>query len=109
MLYHFTSLLAVVFCVAAASAQSISDIPNCAMTSALESISSTKCEISDFKCICNNKAWITSLLPKIEKDCNADDLKSTPPSSHFSYLSWLWIFSYLFLLWCFNGKLDLEP
>ncbi|MCJ1427788.1 hypothetical protein MMC29_005693 [Sticta canariensis] len=77
MRYHFTSLLAVVFCIAAASAQSLNDIPSCATTAAVESISSTKCEITDYKCICNNKAWITSLLPKIEKVCNADDLKKT--------------------------------
>lgn len=84
MRYYFTSLLAVAFSAAAASAQNLQDIPQCAMGPALDSIGSTNCDTTNFKCICNNKSWLTSLLPDIEKDCSPDDLKSTPPSLHFS-------------------------
>lgn len=84
MRYYFTSLLAVAFSAAVTSAQNLQDIPQCAMGPALDSIGSTHCDTNNFKCICNNKSWLTSLLPDIEKDCSPDDLKSTSPSLHFS-------------------------
>ncbi|MCJ1467655.1 hypothetical protein MMC07_006280 [Pseudocyphellaria aurata] len=77
MYSYFTSLFAIALSVAAASAQNLGDIPQCAQTAALDSITSTGCGITDFQCICNSQSWLKSLLPDIEKQCSADDLSKT--------------------------------
>lgn len=98
MRHYFISLLAFAFSVAAASPPSLSDILNCAVGSVVSSIGGSNCGLTDYKCICNNKGWLASLLPQIEKECSPEDLKSTSPSLHFSWLLLLWILPSLFLL-----------
>ncbi|KAI4116498.1 MAG: hypothetical protein LQ345_003098 [Seirophora villosa] len=56
------------------TAQSLTDIPPCAQTSALESLTSTNCQINDFPCICRNEAFLASLLPVVREACSPDEL-----------------------------------
>ncbi|MCJ1224468.1 hypothetical protein MMC12_001113 [Toensbergia leucococca] len=59
------------------TAQSISDVPACAETAALSSISSTGCQLTDFKCICTDQSFISSLLPVVQNSCSAADFQKT--------------------------------
>ncbi|MCJ1240767.1 hypothetical protein MMC14_008771 [Varicellaria rhodocarpa] len=54
-------------------AQSLSELPTCAEGPAVTAIGSTKCPLTDLKCICSNTAFLSSLQPVIQKDCSAAD------------------------------------
>ncbi|KAI4140793.1 MAG: hypothetical protein L6R39_005655, partial [Caloplaca ligustica] len=58
-------------------AQSLADIPTCASTAALQSFTSTGCQLTDFPCICNDQSFLTSLLPVVEAACSPEDLQKT--------------------------------
>ena len=77
-------------------AQSISDVPHCAVCesatifnvvrcptkytaqaqAAYSSISSTGCQIQEIACICKDQSFVASLLPVVEKACSPADLQS---------------------------------
>ncbi|KAI1997266.1 hypothetical protein LOZ53_000812 [Ophidiomyces ophidiicola] len=57
-----------------ALAQDVTSLPQCAQTTVLQSISSTNCGLTDIKCICNNRNFVNSLLEKIPKVCNPEEV-----------------------------------
>jgi len=72
---QFSKLAFVAALAAVASAQtcSISDLPTCAVTPALQAIGSTGCSATDLACVCKNQAFIASLTPAIKAGCSAAD------------------------------------
>ncbi|MCJ1360575.1 MAG: hypothetical protein MMC33_010583 [Icmadophila ericetorum] len=58
-------------------AQDLSQLPTCATTATISSLSSTGCSASDFACICKDQSFLNSLLPLIEKACSSSDVQKT--------------------------------
>ncbi|KAL8770362.1 MAG: hypothetical protein Q9194_005208, partial [Teloschistes cf. exilis] len=56
------------------SAQSLNDIPACALVPATNALSSSGCGW-DIACICKNQNFIDSLRPVIQRDCSPDDFQ----------------------------------
>ncbi|QVM07719.1 hypothetical protein D8B26_002410 [Coccidioides posadasii str. Silveira] len=56
-----------------AFAQDITSMPQCAQSPVLEAISSSKCGLTDVKCICTDKDFVSGLLEKIPKVCSPED------------------------------------
>ena len=59
---------------AIASAQSLSDIPSCALPCIQDAVtSSTSCDVSDFACVCENQSTLTgAATPCVISACGAD-------------------------------------
>ncbi|EWC46188.1 hypothetical protein DRE_04566 [Drechslerella stenobrocha 248] len=53
------SAVVLVAAAAVASAQSIGDIPACAQTCLLPALQATGCDLTDFKCSCSNKDFVS--------------------------------------------------
>ena len=73
------SAVTLVAVAAVASAQSIADIPACAQTCLLPALQATGCNLTDFKCSCSNKEFVSSSTDCIEKGCSAADIASKYP------------------------------
>lgn len=52
-------------------------IPPCALTCALGSLQSTGCQTTDFACICQATAFISSLLPCVQAGCSQAEIGNT--------------------------------
>ncbi|ETN38354.1 uncharacterized protein HMPREF1541_06389 [Cyphellophora europaea CBS 101466] len=61
------------------AAQSLSDLPACATTCALNSISSTGCAVTDNACICGNQGFLSGVQQCITAPggCNEADVQAT--------------------------------
>ncbi|MCJ1376739.1 hypothetical protein MMC20_007984 [Loxospora ochrophaea] len=59
------------------SAQSLSDLPSCAVSCVGNGLSSTGCAETDFKCICSDSAWIGQLTCCVESACDQADQQTT--------------------------------
>ncbi|MCJ1320537.1 hypothetical protein MMC15_005877 [Xylographa vitiligo] len=59
------------------SGQSLANIPQCAQSAAISSLVTTGCAITNYTCFCDDKSWISSLLPVVMSDCDAADFQST--------------------------------
>ncbi|MCJ1432441.1 hypothetical protein MMC27_001797 [Xylographa pallens] len=56
------------------AAQDLSGLPSCALTPAINSLSSTGCALTDVACICNDKSFLMSLETTVEAVCDQADL-----------------------------------
>lgn len=78
---QYTSLLAIVLAAASVSAQDLDGLPSCAEAPALSALGTTGCG-TNITCVCNNKSFLLSLEPQIEKSCTAPgQLACTCPHS----------------------------
>ena len=87
-----TSLLYQALLLVSIQCQNLGDIPSCAVRSmltstniktdifqesaAVSSIESSGCDLTNITCICTDQSFINSLLPVVEKNCDASDLNS---------------------------------
>lgn len=55
----------------------LDQIPQCALSCALGSLQSTGCQTTDFACICQATAFVTSLLPCVQAGCSAAEIDNT--------------------------------
>ncbi|KAI4193222.1 MAG: hypothetical protein LQ350_008421 [Teloschistes chrysophthalmus] len=58
------------------SAQSLTDLPTCALAPATAAFTSSNCG-QDIACICKDQNFINSLRPVIERACSPEDFQST--------------------------------
>ncbi|MCJ1292575.1 hypothetical protein MMC34_004126 [Xylographa carneopallida] len=56
------------------AAQDLSGLPSCALTPAINSLSSTGCALTDVACICNDSSFLHSLQTTVEAVCDQADL-----------------------------------
>ncbi|MCJ1318448.1 hypothetical protein MMC15_003776 [Xylographa vitiligo] len=56
------------------AAQDLSGLPSCALTPAINSLSSTGCALTDVACICNDSSFLHSLETTVEAVCDQADL-----------------------------------
>ncbi|KAL8993360.1 MAG: hypothetical protein Q9169_006412 [Polycauliona sp. 2 TL-2023] len=57
------------------TAQSLSDVPPCATSAALESFTSSGCDLADAACICSNQDFLDGLLPVVREACTPEELQ----------------------------------
>ncbi|KAH0613998.1 uncharacterized protein H6S33_005884 [Morchella sextelata] len=70
-------VLAIAGLVASVSAQSLSDLPSCALTCLTTGLAATSCSITDFKCACSNTAFVSGSATCIQGSCpEADQQKA---------------------------------
>jgi len=71
-----TSILALIATVALASAQSLSDLPACALPCALQGLQSTTCSQTDLPCICRAQSFIETTEKCVAGTCSDADMQS---------------------------------
>jgi hypothetical protein len=76
------SAVTLVAVAAVASAQSIADIPACAQTCLLPALQATGCSLTDFKCSCSNKSFVTDSTKCILGACSADDAEKAAGATY---------------------------
>ncbi|EPS42679.1 hypothetical protein H072_3286 [Dactylellina haptotyla CBS 200.50] len=76
------SAVTLVAVAAVASAQSIGDIPACAQTCLLPALQATGCSLTDFKCSCSNKSFVTDSTACILKACSAADAEKAAGATY---------------------------
>ncbi|MCJ1356012.1 MAG: hypothetical protein MMC33_006006 [Icmadophila ericetorum] len=54
-------------------AQNLSNLPSCALQPALSAIQSSGCGLSDYKCICSDTSFLTTLEQDIKTTCSLAD------------------------------------
>ncbi|KAI5851215.1 hypothetical protein DFP73DRAFT_144558, partial [Morchella snyderi] len=59
--------------VASVSAQSLSDLPSCALSCLTTGLAATDCSITDFKCACSNTAFVSGSATCIQDACPEAD------------------------------------
>ncbi|MCJ1290293.1 hypothetical protein MMC34_001829 [Xylographa carneopallida] len=57
--------------------QTLANIPQCAQSAAISSLVTTGCAITNYTCFCDDKSWISGLLPVVMSDCDAADFQTT--------------------------------
>ncbi|KIW95762.1 uncharacterized protein Z519_02826 [Cladophialophora bantiana CBS 173.52] len=57
--------------------QDLSGLPTCAVTCALNAISSTGCSATDAACVCQASSFLTGVYSCISTACNASDIAAT--------------------------------
>ncbi|KAF2680467.1 hypothetical protein K458DRAFT_392806 [Lentithecium fluviatile CBS 122367] len=68
------SILALLAIAALTTAQSISDIPTCALSCLTTSVSAVGCSLTDFECSCKKSAELTTALtPCVTENCDVAD------------------------------------
>ncbi|KAF3938009.1 hypothetical protein ABW19_dt0208605 [Dactylella cylindrospora] len=82
----FTAVALVAFA-AAASAQSIGDIPACAQTCLLPALQATGCDLTDFACSCSNTEFVSGSTACILESCSADDAEKAAAATYALCLS----------------------
>jgi len=55
----------------------LDQIPPCALSCALGSLQSTGCQTTDFACICQASAFVSSLLPCVQTGCSEAEIGNT--------------------------------
>ena len=76
------SAVTLVAVAAVASAQSIADIPPCAQTCLLPALQATGCSLTDFKCSCSNKSFVTDSTKCILGACSPDDAEKAAGATY---------------------------
>jgi hypothetical protein len=76
------SAVALIAVAAVASAQSIADIPACAQTCLLPALQATGCNLTDFKCSCSNKDFVSGSTACILKACSAADAEKAAAATY---------------------------
>jgi len=76
------SAVALVAIAAVASAQSIADIPACAQTCLLPALQATGCDLTDFKCSCSNKEFVSGSTACILKTCSPADAEKAAKATY---------------------------
>ncbi|RVD80203.1 uncharacterized protein DFL_008108 [Arthrobotrys flagrans] len=62
---------------AALAAAQLDQIPTCALTCAITSLSGTGCAQTDIACICEASSFLTGILSCIQGSCNAEEIEQT--------------------------------
>ncbi|KAH0844084.1 CFEM domain containing protein [Fonsecaea pedrosoi] len=60
-----------------AASQDLSSLPACAVTCAVNAISSTGCAATDAACVCQASSFLTGVYTCISGSCSADDIAAT--------------------------------
>ncbi|KIW78295.1 hypothetical protein Z517_08130 [Fonsecaea pedrosoi CBS 271.37] len=60
-----------------AASQDLSSLPACAVTCAVNAISSTGCAATDAACVCQASSFLTGVYTCISASCSADDIAAT--------------------------------
>ncbi|KAF3090944.1 hypothetical protein TWF569_002570 [Orbilia oligospora] len=76
------SAVALATVVAVVSAQGIADIPACAQTCLLPALQATGCSLTDFKCSCSNKSFVSDSTDCIEGACSPADIAKAAKATY---------------------------
>ncbi|KAK6521404.1 hypothetical protein TWF506_001622 [Arthrobotrys conoides] len=76
------SAVALATFVAVVSAQGIADIPACAQTCLLPALQATGCSLTDFKCSCSNKSFVSDSTDCIEGACSPADIAKAAKATY---------------------------